>query len=404
MFSFFLPKYVKQGRQFIKDARKILDYKRDIWEADAVRNFEKEIQTLETGCNQRDAQQVEEAAKALNVQCVALLPKVEDAAWRENCEVFLVAIVVALAVRTFFLQPFTIPTGSMQPTLNGILGYPTTEEPPNMLVRLWDTAIHGRTWINAVARDDESIASVEEVSWLFFFTYTRINTSKGNTYWIHAPRDAVTGKLGLSSMFDYKRGQPIVRGYLDTGDHVFVDKISYQFRKPRRGDVFVFNTERLPTNDPGRQRHDSNEPNDPADFDLPEVARLADQRYVKFDMSAPSQFYIKRLAGTPGDELRVDPPRLFVNGQLAEGRPFERVMSAQNGYEGYVNGRPDFLLRIMRTPDDPYTVPPKHYFAMGDNSKNSSDSRDWGPVPQQNIMGRGLFVYWPFGPHWGFIR
>jgi len=403
MLSFFLPKYVKQGRQFAKDARKILDYKRDIWEADTVRDFEKEIRTMEAGCNQRDAQQVEEAAKALNAHCVALLPKAEDAAWRENCEVFLVAIVVALAVRTFFLQPFTIPTGSMQPTLNGILGYPTTEEPPNALVRLWDTAIRGRTWINAVAEDDETIRGMEEVSRLFFFTYTRIDTDKGHTYWIHAPLRTLHEKFGLNSIRDFHRGEPIARGYVETGDHVFVDKMSYQFRAPHRGDVFVFNTERLPTNDPGRQ-HGSNEPNDPADFDLPEVARLADQRKVKFDMSAPSQFYIKRLVGLPGDELRVDPPRLFVNGKPAESRGSERVMSAQNGYEGYVNGRSDFLLRIMRTPDDPYTVPPKHYMAMGDNSNNSSDSRDWGPVPQQNIMGRGLFVYWPFGPHWGFIH
>jgi len=403
MFSFLLPKYVKQGRQFVKDARKILDYKRDLWEPEAVQKFEQEIQALEAGCKERDAQQVEAAAKALNAQCVALLPKVEDMAWRENCEVFLVAIVVALAVRTFFLQPFTIPTGSMQPTLNGILGYPTTEEPPNALVRLWDFAIHGRSWVNVVARDDESIASLDEVSWLLFFTYTRIDTSKGNTYWIHEPRDVVTGKLGLTSILDYKRGQPIIRGYVETGDHVFVDKMSYQFRPPRRGEVFVFNTERLPTGDPGR-RHSSSEPNDPADFDLPEVARLADRRGIKFDMSAPSQFYIKRLAGLPGDELRVDSPRLYANGKLAEGKPFERVMSAQNGYRGYGFGRSDFLLPILRASDDPYSVPPNHYFAMGDNSYNSSDSRDWGPVPQQNIMGRGLFVYWPFGPHWGFIQ
>jgi signal peptidase I len=49
-------------------------------------------------------------------------------------------------------------------------------------------------------------------------------------------------------------------------------------------------------------------------------------------------------------------------------------------------------------------VPPRNYFALGDNSFHSSDSRDWGTVPQENIMGHGVFVYWPFGKHWGFIQ
>src|SRR5262249_43463247 len=161
----FLPKYVNQGRQFAKDARKILDYKRDLWSAATVSDFEREIQHVEDGCKERDSKKVESAAQALNAMCNSMLPKVEDAAWRPNCEVFLVAIVIALAVRTFFLQPFTIPTGSMQPTLNGIIGTRTTEEPPNAVVRLWDTAIRGRTWVNSVAWDDETIAEMKEVSW-----------------------------------------------------------------------------------------------------------------------------------------------------------------------------------------------------------------------------------------------
>ncbi|MEP6669315.1 MAG: signal peptidase I [Chthoniobacter sp.] len=402
MFSFLLPKHVQHGRQFAKDARKVLDYKRDLWDAETVQLFEKEITALEAGCKTRDAQQIENAAKALNVICAENLPKVDDAAWRENCEVFLVAIVVALAVRTFFLQPFTIPTGSMQPTLNGILGHPTTQEPPNAVVRLWDTLIHGRTWINVVAQDDESIADMQEVSWLFFFTYTRIETSRGHTYWAHAPLTTLRAAFNVDSIPNFHRGEPIARGYIDTGDHVFVDKMSYQFRPPHRGDVFVFNTQHLPTID--RRHSGSSEPNDPTQFDWPLLAGLCDQWHNRVDMDSPSQFYIKRLVGLPGDELRVDSPRLFVNGKPAEGLPFERVMSAKDGYEGYGFGTSGFLAPLLRAADEPFTLPEKHYFAMGDNSYHSSDSRDWGPVPQQNIMGRGLFVYWPFGPHWGFIQ
>ena len=50
------------------------------------------------------------------------------------------------------------------------------------------------------------------------------------------------------------------------------------------------------------------------------------------------------------------------------------------------------------------TLDPGQYYALGDNSYHSSDSRDWGHVPQQNLMGRGVFVYWPFTRHWGLIR
>jgi signal peptidase I len=400
---------VKHGLQFAKDARKILDYKRDLWSEAAVAEFQGEIDKLEAACKERDAKKIEESAQTLNSICMANMPKVEDPAWRENCEVFLVAIVVALAVRTFFLQPFTIPTGSMQPTLNGILGHQTTEPPPNGLIRMWDALIRGRTWVNAVAQDeDETIVGAQEATWLYFFTYTKVETSVGNTghshtYWIHAPQRTLVDHFGLMPGRTFKQGEPLARGYVDTGDHVFVDKVSYQFRQPQRGDVFVFNTENLPTID---RRHSTYnfEPNDPNQFDWPLLASLADQWHTRVNMDAPSQFYIKRIAGTPGDEIRIDTPRLYVNGRLAEGRPFERVMAAQNGYEGYVFGDSNFLAPILRSADSPFVLPPKRYLALGDNSKHSSDSRDWGPVPQQNIMGRGLFVYWPFGPHWGFIR
>jgi len=78
-------------------------------------------------------------------------------------------------------------------------------------------------------------------------------------------------------------------------------------------------------------------------------------------------------------------------------------MSAVGGYGGYSNPSP-MDARYLYSPDATFTIPSEHYFAMGDNSYNSFDSRYWGPVPQENLMGRGLFVYWPFLPHWGFVR
>ncbi len=165
----------------------------------------------------------------------------------------------------------------------------------------------------------------------------------------------------------FRRGEVIARGAVDTGDQVFVDKFSYNFVKPHRGDVFVFRTDHI--------------------------------SMIAADPETGAPFYIKRLAGLPNDQLRVDPPLLYANGKVAEGLGFARVMSAKDGYRGYAAGRDH-----LGDPSRGYTVPGDSYFAMGDNSYNSFDSRYWGPVPQENLVGRGLLVYWPFIPHWGLIR
>jgi signal peptidase I len=191
-----------------------------------------------------------------------------------------------------------------------------------------------------------------------------------------------------------KAGEPLLRGYIETGDHVFVDKFTYHFRRPARGEVFVFSTSGI--------------------------------RYMN-RKGEPSQYYIKRLVGLPNDTLRIDPPNLYVNGQVAKEPGMVKVMtgtekSPQYGYRGYCNMPPglyedevgNLQKRPMTTPEETLTVPSArlddpskpelHYFAMGDNSYFSSDSRVWGPVPQENVMGRAVFVYWPFTRHWSLIR
>jgi len=80
-------------------------------------------------------------------------------------------------------------------------------------------------------------------------------------------------------------------------------------------------------------------------------------------------------------------------------------MSMKDGYHGYSNTSANGQrFPYLGTPDSVLSVPEAGYIALGDNSYNSSDSRDWGAVPQKNLVGRGLFVYWPFTSHWGFIK
>jgi len=86
---------------------------------------------------------------------------------------------------------------------------------------------------------------------------------------------------------------------------------------------------------------------------------------------------------------------------------------SNNGYRGYSNGaeytnydQQVYLseMTYLSRSNDTYTVAEHEYFAMGDNSYNSYDSRGWGTVPERNIMGRALMVYWPFWPHFGLAK
>jgi signal peptidase I len=286
--------------------------------------------------------------------------------WRENCEVILVAIIVAVGIRSYFLQPFKIPTGSMQPTLNGIIGHPSVVPKPNILRQVAEYFILGRNYINIVSAQDDHVEQIVPKKFGFFFTFSRI-ICRQQKFLVYAPPETLRADFKVAPGNIYHRGDIIARGAIDTGDQVFVDKFSYNFVKPRHGDVFVFRTNHI--------------------FGIPD------------DPETGAPFFIKRLAGVPNDTLRIDPPLLYINGQLARGLGFRRVMSAKNSYRGYALGR-DYLGR----PAESYRVAEHRYFALGDNSYNSYDSRYWGPVPEENLVGRGLFVYWPFNHHWGIIR
>jgi len=386
MFSFFAPGYIKEAHLVLKNAQKLLDYKRDLLSEASLADFEKTIRQLENGIKEKDRAAIEEASLHLDKQWSAYMPPASEAGWRENCEVFLVAIVVAVGVRTFFLQPYTIPTGSMQPTLNGIIGRPMKEEPPNIAVQVFEFVMRGRNYVNSVAKSDDTIAKLEEHKALLFFTYTQVQC-QNSSYTIWAPEDTLRHDFGLDDgkygrePTHFKAGDIIVRGAVDAGDHVFADKMSYNFTAPHRGSVIIFST----------------------------IGIRRIQEGLREQGIEGSEFYIKRMVGLPGDTLRVQAPQLYINGQEAQEFGMRRVMAAQGlYYPGYTNPQSieasPYGALYLCSPDQTFTVPAKHFFAMGDNSKNSSDSRYWGPLPQENLMGRGLFVYWPFLPHWGFVR
>lgn len=397
---FLTPRHIKLGHQFVKDARKLLHYKRDLVSAEVVVEVQKEIDGLATAVKSRDKAAIEAQAGVLDQVCGKLTKPEPDGWWRENVEVFLVAIVVALGVRTYYLQPFTIPTSSMYPTLNGIIFHETKEPPPNPLARLITTPIFGRHYVDFVAEEQEQVVGLRAAKsplplitrvpgvnkGIFSRTeiVTRTASGRERSYWV-AEAPETMGTQFPRTMWGgrvYQPGEPILRGYFDAGDHVFVDKFSYHFRKPTRGETFVFST--------------------------------ADIAQIK-SRSSTSQYYIKRLGAVPGDTLQIRPPELFINGERAKESGFVRVMSgsreqSNKGYRGYGNGSEEkgydqqFFLHKMNylsEPEETFAVPEREYFALGDNSYNSWDSRGWGSVPEKALMGRAFMVYWPFWPHFG---
>ena len=90
----------------------------------------------------------------------------------------------------------------------------------------------------------------------------------------------------------------------------------------------------------------------------------------------PSRDFVKRVIGVPGDTVEIRGGRTFVNGK--------RIQESYADLDEY-----DDM--------DAYKVPPNTYFVLGDNRRHSNDSRDWGTVPLENIVGRAWVRYWP--PH-----
>ena len=96
----------------------------------------------------------------------------------------------------------------------------------------------------------------------------------------------------------------------------------------------------------------------------------------------PEKDYIKRVIGVAGDTVMVKDGNVYLNGNLLDESSFLNPSVKTYGGAFLKDG-------------DSVTVPPREYFVMGDNRMYSSDSREWGFVPQNNLIGDSFFVYWP---------
>jgi signal peptidase I len=148
------------------------------------------------------------------------------------------------------------------------------------------------------------------------------------------------------------------------GDHIFVNKFLYGYHVPyTKGRVLAFS---------GPRRDDI------IVFVFPED---------------PSKDFIKRVIAVPGDTIEIRKKVVILNGEPLQ-ENFTKF-SDRNAMNGTVRGRDNM---------PPVTVPPGKYFVMGDNRDRSYDSRFWGFVDEEAIVGKALFIYfsldWSANPHW----
>src|SRR5262245_30424859 len=157
------------------------------------------------------------------------------------------------------------------------------------------------------------------------------------------------------------------------GDHLLVDKLAYApsglvskfvlpYSEPKRGDIIVFRY--------------------PVDI---------------------KQTFVKRCIGVPGDRIRLDNKKLVLNGHLVN-EPYvyhksELIDSYRDNFPAEPNtymADPAHDMLANHVVNGEVVVPPGYYFAMGDNRDSSLDSRYWGFVPRENIIGKPLIIYWSY--------
>jgi len=147
---------------------------------------------------------------------------------------------------------------------------------------------------------------------------------------------------------------------LDIGQRVLVDRVSYHFGDPEIGDIVVFHP--------------------PTGADSQRCGVTVSMREAcpqPVDQESSTNF-IKRIVAGPGDTLSIKDGHPVVNGVEAT-EPFIRPCGGGTG------------CNMPKT----ITIPPNDYFMMGDNRGSSDDSRFWGPVPRDWIIGEAFFTYWP---------
>lgn len=424
---------LRQGaKQWLYLGRKVYNFRKDELNISELGELSSSIEQLKVQLSSKGAD--ESKLRAAIEKMEAIMRQVGGSFFPrtslgENIDFFFMALIIYLGFTAFFIKPFKIPTNSMWPTYHGMTAEVWTEEEdiPSVPARLARLAAFG------AARYEVRAPADGELTLPVYY-----NPSSGYTLWfeqgmkrkyfvipgkglkysfmVGGEEETVTVPLDFNmngqvllptfspdsdSMHDalgrmkaqngveetrlvelerrggatqaievqliktgrtYKKGDVVFAFDILTGDQLFVDRMSYHFVSPKAGDGFVFRTGNIP------------------------------------GLGGEDKFYIKRLVGTPGDEIYIENGGLIVNGAPVEGSvAFGLNATKTEPYRGYQSAG-------NLTPGRKVSVPEKSYYALGDNSYNSRDSRFWDFVPEEDVVGRPLVIYYPFTKRFGIAK
>ncbi len=426
-----MSKLHKQAKELLHAANKVYHYRRDVIAEARLQELEKAVEEVNGMYRDKAADPVpfEAAIDRLDALLRKIGGKIHPKTFlSDNLEVALVAAILVIGVRTFFFQPFIIPTNSMYPTYNGMnaVVYDDADPSPVPAKMLFNKLTRGATHYRVAAPKDGTVrvpvfsqSRNSADAQLRGMGLARFEIVKGRKWFgilptkkrqytfyvddqpvkVTVPLDfrlddvicqaffpsepslgdaAVSEHEGhiinvfsanpvLVSKKEVQAGQDVLEFDITLGDALFVDRFTYHFRRPKAGDPFVFRTRDIP----GIEGH---------------AGEVVDK------------YYIKRLGGVGGETLEIKDGVLYADGKPRdEAEAFERNARREGEYNGYVNHN---LLGEGRQ----LVIPEDKFIALGDNSGNSQDSRYWGFVPEKAVIGKAMFIYYPFTKHWGLAE
>jgi signal peptidase I len=363
--DFFQARRIKKNAaELLRQVSHLRNYKEDLMREADLKKLSDSEKILKDAVQAGDLSIMESASESLLTCMGKVIPAGRQSGLSENFEILVVAIIVAMGFRTYFIQPFKIPTGSMEPTLNGIHTNARTapDYTDKVPLKFLKWLVYGEWYLEVRVQEDGYLSAMAETTQDETSVYRYVGNKR-----YKLPRNIQ--KLNFSPGDLVKKGDILWSGIKIKGDHVFVDKVRWNFTKPKRGEVMVFSTQNIRT--------------------LP-----------------PNTHYIKRLIGLPDETISIVPPNILINGKAVE-KPegITRIQKKESGYSaGYVLPYSFGEDCYISSSNDVRKLSPSEYFVLGDNTRNSRDGRYWGTVPRENTIGPAFLVYWPYSSRWGRIH